>query len=539
MNHDETPPGAEARPVGRKIVLAAALLTGVSIAIMLARVPLGEHVHWKQNYAAERYWANIVPAACLLVVFSVLVVWSWGRPRRSPKWLRVAGAAGLVALAAWGYVLTACAGKFHVAEFLSVMTFPAANGSYYCEAERIGPYFAEDRKRKRGLPLFESVGEFLDGYATYVPKEVLPGDTMRVLTHPPGVSLFCYAVQVVFRRFPQFADSLIVLYRSCFRPPPEINPFVMASPVSARIFVASTTTLGLLTIMLASLTAPLAAVGVQRIGQGGSRGVAFGLAALLPSLHLYNPGIDQAFPFFALAFWLVLLAAVQRRSLAAAALSGVVFFLCMGFSLAFMAALAVPIVAAAVGWIGATRKQGYAPRALTTAAFFAAGLLACVLIAWLATGYDTFGAWLRCYRNNRQFNIDSARGYWIWLLYNPILFLLFIGGPVAALWLAGTYAAVRRTWCGHRVDGSDWVPLSVAATIVLLLVSGVNRGEVERLWMFLMPACLIAGLAGLRARFGRGEALALMLMQAAQVAVFRVCYDAWDIARYLSEDFGR
>ena len=117
------------------------------------------------------------------------------------------------------------------------------------------------------------------------------------------------------------------------------------------------------------------------------------------------------------------------------------------------------------------------------------------------------------------------------------MFLLYLGGPTATLWLAGTVAAARRTWGRRRVLGNDWLTLGVGAVIVLLWVSGINRGEVERLWMFLMPACLLAGICGLRVTLGERGSLYLLLLQTAQVAVFRVCYDAWDFARYFSKDF--
>ncbi len=517
-----------------RIVLFSAAAAAASSAVMAFRVPLGERRHWRQNYAAERYWGNAAGAAAALAALAGLTAWLLAGRRP-----RAAAAAGLTLLAAYAYVQTACAGKFRVMEFCSVFTFSGANGSYYCEAERIGPYFSESQKRKKRLPVFASVREFLASYATYEPQEIFPGDTMRVVTHPPGLSLICYGVQLALRRWPAAADALLRGYRRLFRSEWGDAAFVTETPPSARLFLAGVTTLGLLTVTLCSLSAALAWLAAGRLGLAGSAGLVFGLAALFPSCHLYNPGVDQTFPFFAMSFWALSLAAARRRSAWLAAAAGVWWFACMQLSLAFavVGALA-PASACAWALTRSPRKQALAQLFRLLAAG-AAAALACALVLRFATGYDTLGSWERCVRNNAKFNAESARSYWAWLLYNPILFLLFLGGPSAVLWAWGTIRAGARTLRRGRVCGLDWLPLSLAAVMAALWLSGVNRGEVERLWMFLMPACVLAGAAGLRLRVSAAPAAAMLLAQAAQVIVFRVCYDAWDIARYLSHDFLR
>lgn len=517
---------------------------------MLYRVPLGERTHWRQCYAADRFWYNVWPAAIVLVLLCLCTVIILIRGRALPRWARWVGISGLLALTICGYVLTATAGKFGVYELVVAFAFPSSNGSYYCEAERIGPYYSRWQSRKPGkLPIFDTVRDYLDGYDGYQPEEIFPGDTMRVVTHPPGPSLLCYSVQLVLRRFPRLADRLITVCRGIFRssygqrtfaltmPHPFHEGLVVEKPPSARLFVAGTTGVGLMTLVLTGLLAPAGLWTAQRLRLRSWGALVFGLAALFPSLHLYSPGVDQCFPLLAVLFWTMLLIACQRGSACVAALGGAMFFVCMGSTLAFVVALAVPLASAGIWWLSARDKRREAFRALRVAGPVVGGFCLLLFVAWLLTGYDTLGTWTRCFRNNKQFNLDSARQYLPWLLYNPIMFLLYLGGPTATLWLAGTCAAVRRTWRRRRAAGNDWLPLGVGAVIVLLWVSGINRGEVERLWMFLMPACLLAGVCGLRVKLGERGALYLLLLQTAQVAVFRVCYDAWDFARYFSKDF--
>jgi len=532
------------------LLACATATTLVSMAVMFCRVPLGERTHWRQCYTPERYWYNVCPAAIVLALLCLFTVIILVRGRSLPRWARGVGVAGLLALTLCGYVLTATAGKFGVYELVVAFAFPSSNGSYYCEAERVGPYYSRWQMRKPGkLPIFETVRDYLDGYDEYQPEEIFPGDTMRVVTHPPGPSLLCYSVQIVLRRFPRLADRLIMGCRSVFRssygqrtfvltmPHPFHEGMIVEKPSSARLFIAGTTATGLVTLVLTGLAALAVLWTAQRLRLRAWTALAFGLAALFPSLHLFSPGVDQCFPLLSVLFWTMLLIACQRGSAWVAALSGAMFFVCMGFTLAFVVALAIPIASAGIWWLSTRDKRAEALRAMRVAVPMVAGFCVVLLGVWLLTGYDTLGTWARCYRNNKQFNIDSARQYLPWLLYNPILFLLYLGGPTATLWLAGTGVAVHRTWRRRQVRGNDWLPLGVGAVIVLLWVSGINRGEVERLWMFLMPACLLAGISGLRLRLGERAVLYLLLLQTAQVAVSRVCYDAWDFARYFSKDF--
>lgn len=521
----------------RWLIISSALVTLTSVLVMYWRVPLGDRGHWQQCYAPQRVWENVRPAAIALGVLCVAVAVLLPFRRRLSRSRRWAALAGLTGLSFIAYVLTATAGRFDALELVAAFMLPRASGSYYCEAERIGPYYGACQKRNRSLPIFANVRQYLDQYAEYQPTEIFPGDTMRVITHPPGPSLFCYSVQAPLRRSPILADTLIVLYRFVFRGEYGRQTFVLAPYESGRLFLAGIATTGLAVLAVASLLAPAVLCASRRLRLGSCGAVAFGLSALFPSLHLYSPGIDQLFPLLAVAFWTMLMVACRHKSVCMAALSGALFFVCMGFTLAFAVVLAVPVAVACIYWVRGRDRSARAWEVLRIAVPLALGFCLLAVCVWLSTGYDALGSWARCYRNNRQFNLHTARGYWQWLLHNPVMFLLFLGGPTVTLWLAGTCAALRRTWRRGRVVGRDWLSLAVAGVVVLLWISGINRGEVERLWMFLMPACLLAGLAGLRLRFDAADSLVLLMLQAAQVAVFRVCYDAWDAARYFAEDF--
>ena len=518
---------------------AAALAAGASILAVALRMPLGPAGQWRRCYTDVRVWLAAAPAAGLLVAFACLCVAAFESLKSGTRAVKALALAALTATAGLICVAVCTAGQFGAAELAGVFMFPGANGSYFCEAEKIGPYHSDALKRKRTLPVFSGPREYLARYADYVPRETFPGDTVRVGTHPPGPALCCYAVQLPLRSWPALADGLLRLYRSVFRSETAQATFLLSTPVSSRLFVSGATTVGLCTMALAACTGLAAWCVARLLGVCDWAALAFGLCALFPSVLLYSPGIDQCFPLLTLLLGVSFGLAARRGPIAFGAAGGLIFYGCLMFSLAFLAPLLVAGVYAALSYVFPNDPDRAAPaRVVTIALAAAAAFLAAALFAWALLGYDTFGTLTRCFRYNAQFNAAARLGYWPWLAYNPLVFLLFLGGPAGVVWLAGTALALRRTWAERRVLPSDRLALATLAVVAMLLLSGQNRGETARLWMLLMPVCVLAGLAALDARTAlrRSHLFWMLLAQSAQVAVFRVCYDAWDIARYIAHD---
>jgi hypothetical protein len=112
------------------------------------------------------------------------------------------------------------------------------------------------------------------------------------------------------------------------------------------------------------------------------------------------------------------------------------------------------------------------------------------------------------------------------VLLNPVEYLAFVGVPVACLLArrAATEAMgiARRQWSRR-----DWATVVVVGLLVALNVSGANRAEVARLWMFLMPACVASAAAEIEgyAPFRGAVFAALFALQSAQVVLFRASLD--------------
>jgi methylthioxylose transferase len=153
----------------------------------------------------------------------------------------------------------------------------------------------------------------------------------------------------------------------------------------------------------------------------------------------------------------------------------------------FAAVLVLPFLAVrALARVRAERAWVFAWAAGTSAVVV--GLAA---LCWLATGYDPFAAVAAV---NRFWSVapGTNRVYWIWGFGNLLAFTGMLGFPLAAGLLVGTWRAVReRAWGSFEV-----------ATLAGLLAGalwGHTKGEVERMWQFLVPFAVVVAVRQLRA----------------------------------------
>jgi hypothetical protein len=231
---------------------------------------------------------------------------------------------------------------------------------------------------------------------------------------------------------------------------------------------------------------------------------------VVPSLVLFSPGLDQCYPVLAAsAAWLAH-GAGRRRSTLMGACAGLVLSVGLFFSLAFAV---VALLAGLLGVVGLLRSEGHPSRksvaVLSGAAV--AGFVLPVVLLHLAFGYRSLAVWRACLEANAAFNAASQRGYWTWLVINPVEFAAFLGMPMACL--------LAWRLCGQQ----NMAALLVVGLLALLNVLGLNRGEVARLWLFLMPVCVAVAVAEIEraAPYRRIAFIVLFALQAIQAVVFR------------------
>jgi methylthioxylose transferase len=270
----------------------------------------------------------------------------------------------------------------------------------------------------------------------------------------------------------------------------------------------------LLTVALGCLGA-LAVWGLARdeLGEDGGRW-SLALWALSPMTVLYTATSADA--VFAVALAGAALAAhrgLVRRSWAWTVIGGVLLW---GGSMLTYAAvlLLVFLLVRATGRL--RREPSWVWRWAAATAGTVLGLAA---LLWLATGYDPVAAVRATHAVYQAAPGSASRPYLPWLVGDPIAFGGMLGVPLFAALVARTVAVARQR---------AWASFDAAMVACLLAASswGFSRGEVERIFLFLVPLALVPVVRQLRAWRADLPAVAAMLV-IQTLAVQILFYTRW------------
>jgi hypothetical protein len=179
--------------------------------------------------------------------------------------------------------------------------------------------------------------------------------------------------------------------------------------------------------------------------------------------------------------------------------------------LTFAAALVLPFLAvrAATGWGWVLRWA-----ATTTAAVAAlAGLL------WATTGYDVVTAVAAVDDFWSHAPGTGQRVWWVWIFGDLVAFAVILGFPLTAALAARLATVVReRAWGSFEA--------ATAATLLAAACWGHTRGEVERMWQFLVPFAVVVAVRQLL-RWRARPALVAGLLLGQALAIQLLFYTRW------------
>jgi hypothetical protein len=303
---------------------------------------------------------------------------------------------------------------------------------------------------------------------------------------------------------------------------PTLPDFAAQHPPFATVFyvLVDRVWAGLDAAALATVAAGclglLVVAGLARdeLGEEGER-VAVACWALAPVTVLYVATSADA-------MWAPVLAGaalaadrgLQRRSWAWTLAGGVLLWLAS--MLTFAAVLVLPFLAVRALAVRAADGWGWVLRwaAATTAVVLGlAGLL------WATTGYDVLGAVAAVDDFWSHAPGTEQRVWWVWIFGDLIAFAVILGFPLTAALVARLTAAVReRAWGSFE-----------AATLAALLAAacwGHTRGEVERMWQFLVPFAVVVAVRQLR-RWRAGLPLVAGLLLGQALAIQVLFYTRW------------
>jgi hypothetical protein len=215
---------------------------------------------------------------------------------------------------------------------------------------------------------------------------------------------------------------------------------------------------------------------------------------LLPLFAMWMSQWDQIYPLLLFLGLYLAHTALGKRSWWRIFAAGVPLSIATFFSVG-NAVLMVIVGLYGVAWLWLQRKsvRFSVSHSLGLASTFALGCTSIWLLNWLFYGVNP----LSVISTGSRLAFESTTGnrsYGLWLLGNPIDFLVFLGFPIVILLI---YNLIKRSPFPKSL-----LPLASATfgTLLVVWLSGIVRGEVGRLWMYFGPLVVLIAIGWSEAR---------------------------------------
>ncbi len=303
------------------------------------------------------------------------------------------------------------------------------------------------------LSLAESVLEYEEHYGT----------GQRLATRPPG-SLAFY-----------------VLIRDAIR---LMNPDISRDELSTRLTMTAAVSFPILAEGTLLVLLPLS----RRLLDNNRQFLPLMLLMTAPSFLLIQLQLDQfLYPAFFAAGILLLHQAINRRSYVWGFAAGM-----FSYVAAYLSFSLLPILGLGVAWIMISFLapiEGHGRRRILMIGLsYLAGWIFADLIFRTFLNYDFFLRYSRAMAHHRQGKLyePGLRQIMEAALVNSIEFLFWAGIPLALLSLSRIMRSMKNAIARSATD-LDYLSMAFALMVIALFIGGQTRGEVGRLWIFLLP----------------------------------------------------
>lgn len=464
----------------------------VALALRLRLLPLGIPGEWQWLYREVPIpfgpGAALALLACL--VAAGLTGWLLTRPQPLARY-QIALALTVTTLACW-----ACLAGLLLDRPLAPVEVPAISVS----TTAMGYY-----GYGKAAPDLHTAFRFFSGHP--LSELNLPTAPGRVATHPPGPFLYFYFGRQLLEAWPAPVNWLADTLQRTWGLTPEMlhgaaRYYMMPNIEPADMVPAALLAL-IATFLGALLPLPAYLLGKELLGPREGL-VAALLAATVPSLIGFTPSIDGLAAVFACLAMALAVRSIRRGTWGAAVVAG----LALTLAVFWTAGVGSIVIAIAVLALLFRPKQDAGEAEPRLSPIFSAALIfgtAAIIFALLklTVDYNIIGNLLKISLQQRE-EMIGRREYLPWLPLNLYDFILFMGPFLVTLVLAGGSGVRRLPLLRAYLIG-------LAVTLLLILLSGSTRGEVGRIWLFLMPLLGVAAAPMLTSLPRRETVVAVML----------------------------
>ena len=500
----------EERPAAARITryLKSSNLWAVILALLLA---LGlvmdwrwlrgnDEFHWRYDALpgmAQRLWLTVFISTAVGVLCYLVIVWAAKQGSRRRTWAII-------------LLLFLSALLLQLAMLYLEHPDPAATLFYRTVSTRnLGAFYFDSTTTT-------DIGERLRQF----PELMLDFNSLSPRTHPPGLQVLFWAAGQFLGKVPFLAGRL----------GPAFRAYLCNDPAASPIFfypnhVLAAAGLQVLMPLWGALTL-LPFYGLARLLYRRETAVRGALLLILaPSMVLFAAHWAHFYTLLALIALYFLYRGLLARSLLPMLIAGLFVSAATFLSFSNLTLVALMGITIAVYWPAAYLAAGRKRRKhlhanwrviMMQMAAFALGVLSVWLLYYLRYGVSFFEVYRQGLLSHTK--ITGYRTYWLWLGYNLLDFFLFLGIPIVTAMIVMIYRQFSRRTGKARWDRQTVPFWSFVVTILALNLSGVSKGEVARLWMFLVPLAILAVLPVV-AHWTRKQAAV-----AAAVLVFQVLF---------------
>ncbi|MHC4660855.1 MAG: hypothetical protein ACYS8W_04140 [Planctomycetota bacterium] len=215
----------------------------------------------------------------------------------------------------------------------------------------------------------------------------------------------------------------------------------------------------------------------------------------IPSFCLVTLHTDQVlFPLLFTISLLMIFISVRKQNCLISYFTGVFIYISCFFSFAIMVAVPFGIMAILIEYFRKKNDDSFFTKPLALIGFFILGFVSLYILFKFALNYDAI---IR-YQNALHHHI--AWKYWkttipvttYWAAMNFFEFFFWLGFPLSIILLASLYRSIQK-FIRNKFNSANNINLLFFTVIFALALFGKTKGEVARLWIFLIPAiCIFA-----------------------------------------------